>query len=398
MITMLDESLLDDPDALARVDTRGLLLGVAAAGARVRMAARLADEAGIAALKPDGRPRSVLVAGPGPATAATVADVLAALGAGTCPVIPLHPTGPASYDLHWTLPGWAGPLDLLLIASPAGTEAGLASLIEQAYRRGVTPAGVVPAKSPIAEALEQARGITMPYAKPYTPESAGIGPGPASGPGAGSGPDEASAPVEDPGAFWALLTPLLMLTDRIGLLHAPPEAVQSMADRLDEVAAKCGPATGTYSNPAKTLAAELSDSLPILWTEGEVAAFAARRLTALIGSRAGRPALTAELPEALTTHEALLAGAFAGSLDPDDFFRDRVDDPEGLRLRVVLLQQPPAHGASAAPSARELAMTHETPLSEIAPAEGSPLEAAADLLAVTDFAAVYLALTSNGRS
>lgn len=171
-----------------------------------------------------------------------------------------------------------------------------------------------------------------------------------------------------------------------------------MADRLDEVAAKCGPAIATYSNPAKTLAAELADSLPILWTEGDIAAFAGRRLTALIASRAGRPALTAELPEALMTHEALLAGAFAGTLDPDDFFRDRVDDPEGLRLRVVLLQQPPAHGASAAPAARELAMSHETPLSELAPAEGSPLEAAAEILAVTDFSAVYLALTSNGRS
>lgn len=376
---MLDESLLDDPDALALEDTRGLLLGVAAAGARVRMAARLADEGGLAALKPDGRPRSVLVAAPGPATAAAVADVLAALGAGTCPVIPLHPSGPASYDLSWTLPGWAGPLDLLLIASPAGTEAGLATLIEQAYRRNVTPAGVVPAKSPISEALEQARGITIPYAKSQAPENEG-------------------PPAEDPGAFWALLTPLLILCDRIGLLHAPPEAVQSMADRLDEAAAKCGPAVGTYSNPAKTLAAELADSLPVLWTEGDVAAFAGRRLTTLIASRAGRPALTAELPEALTTHEPLLAGAFAGPLDPEDFFRDRVDDPEALRLRVVLLQQPPAHGASAAPAARELAMTHETPLSELAPAEGSPLEAAADILAVTDFAAVYLALTSRGRS
>jgi hypothetical protein len=216
---MLDESLLDDPEALARVDTRGLLLGVAAAGARVRMAARLAAEAGIGALRPDGRPRTVLVAGPGPSAPSAVADLLEALGAGSCPVIPLHPSGPAAYDLRWNLPGWVGPLDLLLVASPAGTEAGLADLIEQAYRRGCTPAGVVPAKSPIAEALEQARGITIPYAKPPAPE-------------------EPSTPSEDPGSFWALLTPLLMLTDRIGLLHAPPDAIEAVADRLDEVAAK----------------------------------------------------------------------------------------------------------------------------------------------------------------
>lgn len=376
---MLDESLLDDPDALARVDTRDLLLGVAAAGARVRTAARLADEAGIATLKPDGRPRSVLVAGPGPSAAATVADLLGALGAGTCPVITLPPSGPAAYDLRWNLPGWAGPLDLLLVASPVGTEAGLATLLEQAYRRGCAPAGVVPAKSPIAEALEQARGIAIPYARHPAPE-------------------EPSTLIEDPGSFWALLTPLLMLADRIGLLHAPRESIEAVADRLDQVAAKCGPAIATYTNPAKTLAAELSEALPVLWSDGDIAALAARRLAALITARAGRPAITAELPEALTAHEALLAGTLAGSLDPDDFFRDRVEDPEGLRLRLVLLQQPDAHAAGAAPAARELAMTHDTPLSELAPAEGSVLEAAADLLAVTDFAAVYLALTSSGRS
>ncbi|NUL08053.1 mannose-6-phosphate isomerase, partial [Streptomyces lunaelactis] len=45
---MLDESLLDAPDALARADRRGLLRGAAEAGARVRTAARHAAEAGIA--------------------------------------------------------------------------------------------------------------------------------------------------------------------------------------------------------------------------------------------------------------------------------------------------------------------------------------------------------------
>lgn len=51
---MLDESLLDAPDALARADRRGLLRGAAEAGARVRTAARHAAEAGIGALAPVG--------------------------------------------------------------------------------------------------------------------------------------------------------------------------------------------------------------------------------------------------------------------------------------------------------------------------------------------------------
>jgi len=64
---MLDESLLDTPEGLAEADRRGLLRGAAEAGARVRTAARHAAEAGVGDLKPDGRPRSVLIAGPGAA-------------------------------------------------------------------------------------------------------------------------------------------------------------------------------------------------------------------------------------------------------------------------------------------------------------------------------------------
>ncbi|MYV79109.1 mannose-6-phosphate isomerase, partial [Streptomyces sp. SID1046] len=48
---MLDESLLDAPDDLARSDRRGLLRGAAEAGARVRTAARHATEAGLGELR-----------------------------------------------------------------------------------------------------------------------------------------------------------------------------------------------------------------------------------------------------------------------------------------------------------------------------------------------------------
>ncbi|NED77237.1 hypothetical protein G3I51_33965, partial [Streptomyces sp. SID9944] len=67
-----------------------------------------------------------------------------------------------------------------------------------------------------------------------------------------------------PGVLWALLTPLLALLDRIGLLAAPPDALEAAADRLDLVAERCGPAVATYNNPAKTLAAELADGLPVI--------------------------------------------------------------------------------------------------------------------------------------
>ncbi|MFG1809236.1 SIS domain-containing protein [Streptomyces sp. NPDC049040] len=378
---MFDESLLEDPEGLARADTRGLLRAVAASGARVRTALRLAEEAGVSALQPDGRPRTVLVAGSGP-DAAAVADLLTALGSGSCPVEALTSTGPTPQEARWTLPGWAGSLDLLLLISPLGTEQGLIDLVEQAYRRGCTAAAVSPPKAPLAESVAQVRGLALPF----------------TGAEGNWRPDTASDPAADTGAFWALLTPLLALTDRLGLISAPAGELQELADTLDEVAARCGPAIATYTNPAKTLAAELDDALPLLWSQGRIAAAAARRFVTVLATRAGRPALSAELPTALTVHGPLQAGAHALSADPDDFFRDRVEESDGLRLRIVLLQEAPDQPGSAAPAAREQAYAHDTPLSEIAAPGGSDLHIAAALLALTDFAAAYLAVASTERT
>jgi hypothetical protein len=296
----------------------------------------------------------------------------------------LPPVGPTPQQSRWTLPGWTGPLDLLLLITPQGSEQGLTDLVEQAYRRGCTAAAVTPAKAPLAEAVEQVRGLALPFAAPFAN---------------GSAPEDDSADLAaDAGAFWALLTPLLALADRIGLLSAPTDALYGVADRLDEVAARCGPAIATYTNPAKTLAAELADALPLLWSQGRIAATAARRFATVLGTRAGKPALSAELPTALTVHGPLQASAATLSADPEDFFRDRVDEPPGLRLRIVLLQESADQPGSATPAAREQAYAHDTPLSEIAAAPGSPLDTAAELIALADFASVYLAVASTERS
>ncbi|KQX11928.1 mannose-6-phosphate isomerase [Streptomyces sp. Root431] len=379
---MLDETLLDAPDALALADRRGLLRGAAEAGARVRTAARHASEAGIADLHPEGRPRAVLVAGPGTA-AAGVADLIGALAGASAPVVRLQPTGvaPAAGALRWALPGWAGSVDLLLLPTTDGSEPGLAVLAEQAYRRGITVVAVAPKASPLAETVGGSHGLFVPMA---------IAPN--------ESPDEyAESLAASPGALWALFTPLLALLDRVGLIDAPPEALEKVADRLDRTAERCGPAIATYSNPAKTLAAELADSLPLIWTEGNAAGPAGRRFASVLAELAGLPALAAELPEALPAHGVLLAGDYAAGADPEDFFRDRVEESQALRARVVLLRDRPGDGLTAAPAARELALGHGTAISELEPEEGGDLETLAELLAVTDFAAVYLALATPGR-
>ncbi|WJV48326.1 SIS domain-containing protein [Streptomyces flavofungini] len=450
---MLDDSLLEDPGALARADLHDLLRGAAEAGARVRTAVRHATESGLTDLKPDGRPRAVLIAGPG--TAATgVADLIGALAGTGCPVVRLAPTGvaPAAGALRWSLPGWTGPVDLLLIVTPDGTEPGLTLLAEQAYRRGCTVVAVSPARTPLAESVEGSHGLTVPmaaspvaaYGTTYGEAESRVGtheepagpartdPGGPGGPHDPTGPaqpdpaepgslgrpgaahgvledrgpltsphnDPPEAPAAAPGTLWALLTPLLVLLDRTGLIAAPVDTLQKVADRLDDVAERCGPAITTYSNPAKTLAVELSESLPLIWSEGQTAGMAGRRFAAALAELAGHAALAAELPEALPAHAALLVGGIAGGAERDDFFRDRVDEPAALRARVVLLRERPsdAGGLTAMPAARELARSHDTPLSELEPGDGSDLERLAELIAITDFAAVYLALASGGRS
>ncbi|MEU4350333.1 SIS domain-containing protein [Streptomyces sp. NPDC023838] len=376
---MLDESLLDAPEALARADRRGLLRGAAEAGARVRTAARHAIEAGIAELQPEGRPRAVLVAGPGTA-AEGVADLVTALAGASAPVARLVSTGVAAAAgaLRWNLPGWAGSVDLLLITTTDGSEPGLALLAEQAYRRGCTVVAVAPKGSPLSEAVDGVHGLVVPLAT--APHELY---------------EDGRTPAASPSALWALFTPILALLDRLGLMSAPPETLEKIADRLDRTAERCGPAIATYSNPAKTLATELADSLPLVWTEGEAAAPAGRRFATVLAELAGRPALAGELPETLASHGILLAGALGEGADPDDFFRDRVEEPATLHARVVLLRDRPADGLSAAPAARELALNHEAQISELEPEEGTELECLAELLALTDFATAYLALAST---
>ncbi|RKN37421.1 SIS domain-containing protein [Streptomyces hoynatensis] len=379
---MIDESLLDAPEELLRADPRGLLRAVAAAGAHVRTAAHAAEESDLAKLRPEGRPGTVLIAGTGPAVP-LIAGLLGALAGDGTRVTELHPTGAlaAPGALGWALPRWAGPLDLLLLATAEGTEPGLTLLAEAAFRRGCSVVTVAPADSPLAEVTTHRRNLLLPLTPAPFQEPIGH-------PGA-------------PGPAWSLLTPLLLLGDRLRLFEAGLVALHDMADRLDALAERCGPTTRTHDNPAKTLAAQLGGDLPLLWSEGPLAGAVARHAAATLVALAGRPALPAELPGALTAHAALLSGDLgpAGG-DPDDFFRDRVEEPTPLRARILLLRGPlpptDEGTASAAEAARRLALEHGRPLDELeVPEEGGPLDAFAALLAPLDFAAVYLALATR---
>ncbi|MFI9269103.1 SIS domain-containing protein [Kitasatospora sp. NPDC052896] len=402
---MLDDSLLDDPAALQRADRDHALLALAGAGARIRTALRQV-EPGLAQLRPDGRPRAVLVAGHGGALTAAAAALAALAGTGTLvqPVAPLDvtpapPGDPFSAGLTWQLPGWAGPLDLLVIASAAGTEAGLITLAEQAYARGCAITVIAPEGRPLAQAALQVRALPLSFVSATTEEPA-------------AETAERDLPAEDPAALWAFLTPLLALADRLGVLEQGAADLAATADLLDELAVRYRPDAAAYLNQAKGLAAQLSGTVPLIWSEGPVAAAAAERFAEQLADRAGRPAVTGRLPQVLGAHRGMFTGQLGTGADPEDFFRDRVEEPDPLMLQVLLLrhtpQEPaaveevppeavpePAPAGHAVRRAQRLAADHEVRLTEFAGLRPQPLAAFAELVALTDFAAVYLGLAGG---
>jgi len=150
MAPYLDEARIDSEEAIAALDSRQTLRGLATAGAQVREAVALSEEGGIEKVAGGERPRSVLVASLG--GSAVVCDVLELLAEPGSPV-------PVSIRRNLPLPGWVGPLDLVIAVSQSGRATGPLALAAEAGRRGAALLTVGAADSPLAEVCARARGV-----------------------------------------------------------------------------------------------------------------------------------------------------------------------------------------------------------------------------------------------
>jgi D-arabinose 5-phosphate isomerase GutQ len=382
-VSDLDEELLDDAEALAAADPHGVLRALAGAGAQVRRAVALAEESGIARLDPSERPRAVVVAARG--GSAVVADTIAALAGAGSPVPVIARTGDV-------LPGWVGPLDLVVGVSLSGRSAPGVRLLAEAGRRGARVLTVGRADSAMARVSEQVRGthVTTP------------------------GPDGAVTAPTTRTALWALLTPVLLAGDRLGLFSAGPQVLAEVADALDDEAATARPSSEAFVNPAKGLAVELAGTVPLVLGDGALASVAARRAASVLARTARVPALAGTLPDDAGDVVATFGGPLAGGddLGPgsahgtgglDDLFHDPyLDGPRGPRLRLLLLTESAvAVSSPAAAAVLALAQRSGVRVSEVAAGSDDPaaqrsgLEQLARLVARTDFAATYLALGSG---
>jgi glucose/mannose-6-phosphate isomerase len=291
---MFDEALLDDPELLARRDEQRLLWTLATAGAQVRRAVDMLDEFGVQRLAGEV-PRALLVATDAPPSAAL--RLVTRLSCEATPALAWHGV---------ELPRWAGPSDALLIGAVDGRHPRLAALTDQGARRGMAMAVVAPAGSQVAAAAGRAPVHELP-------------------------PD-----LSIRASRWAVLTPLLQALDALGVHPAPSELFAGVADALDEMAEICRPTGDLFTNPAKSLAVEFAEAVPLIVGAGTLASVAARATADALQLFAGVEAVSVSLPDGVARAGALLRGA-APATDSADFFRDRIDDPTVRRARLLVI-------------------------------------------------------------
>jgi len=349
---MVDESVLDDPERLARADPDGMLRVLASAGPQVRRTAVSAIEGGVRALADDGLPRSIVVLGTG---------VAALAGAALAAIAGQQAHAPIVVHRDAWLPRWVGAADMVIGLSPTGAGSTALAAADQAAARGARVVGVGPSESPLAAVVAGARG-------PYVV-------------------------IEDArwrrATFWPLLTGLAALAGAVGAVDVTEEMLDRAAVRLDEEAITSRPDSESVLNPAKQLALRLIDAAPAVWAGTEVAAIAARRFTESLAGMAATPA-----PYSLLDGDPAVFGLFGGGLaepgDVEDLFRDRVEEPVARRLHPVLLRE--AEPCPALDRARDLAEYFQLPITELLADEGPALLRLAQLVGQLDLAAAYLAI------
>ncbi len=279
MAPHIDDALLDDTEEMLRKDSQGTLRGLATAGAQAREALMLSHEAGIERLTSADRPRSVLVAALG--GSAVVADVLELLAEPGSPV-------PVQARRNLPLPGWVGPLDVVVAVSLSGRAPGPLAVAAEAARRGASLITVGATDSPLAQVCAAARGVHI-----------------------GVGRDRINSRT----SLWSLLTPVLLAfdSDHLGLITCTEAVLEQVADRLDEQAESFRPSSESFVNPAKLLAVQLAETVPMVLGEGPLGGVAAARASSMLARTARIPAAFGELPDAAGQIVACLDGPYTSS-------------------------------------------------------------------------------------
>lgn len=365
-----DEELLDDETRRHAVDSTDMLRALAGAGAQARRAVTLCGESDLGRVAGGERPRAVHIASVGGSEA--VSAVLDLLVARTSPVL-------LTADGSGPLPGWVGPLDLVIAVSLSGRAEGPVRQAREAGRRGAHVVTIGAPDSPIAHAAAEARGVHLPV-----------------DPGTGHSRT----------ALWSLVVPAVLAASACGVVDVPPAVFLGVGDRLDEQAESFRPDADSFVNPAKALAIDLSEVSPVVLGDGATTGTAARRTSAMLARTARVPSMWGRLPDAASQVVACLSGPLAMSAPAADGGRDifadpYLDGPDRQGLGLVLLRDPvpgpdgrPAEieRHNTAQSVADRAAASGVRVFEHTARPGHDLERLAELVALTDFTSTYLAI------
>jgi len=342
---------LDMPDVIEAADPGDMLRQVASAAAQVRTALRSCDETDLSGFTPDGRPRAVVVAGMG--GSGTAGDILGAVcGAGS--PVQVTPVRTAR------LPGWTGAADVVVAVSSSGTTPETLAVATEAARRGCRLVAVGAEGSALHRIAEQARApfIRVDQAGTVLPRQ----------------------------TLWALTVPLLVIAERLGIARVGAEVYERAARRLEEVSNQCRPASESFVNPGKSLALDLTGSLPVLWGTSQLSGVAASRFASQLNENSKYPAIAGVLPE--VTHNQL--GIFDGPFVPAP--ADLEPAAGFTPLRLVLFVDT---GSREQATITDLAAQRGIAVSELDMAGEHPLERIAAVVQLADYASVYLGIASG---
>ena len=286
---------LDDVDDLIAGDTEGLLPVAALAGAQVRAVAEAMRE-GVLEPLASLRPRSVVVVH---GVSGVVRDAVALVVACVAnrvdvPIVSV----PA-------LPGWVGPLDVVVVAGDDAGDMALADAAARAQRRRAEFVVAAPVEGPLRDAL------------------------------GGSGIDlSPRVHVDARFRFAGYVATLLAVFSALSDVRftGPVPLVSDIADALDEEAAADHPTRETFHNRAKLLAARLADRR-VVWTgDSPAASVVAARNASSLFVLSGKICAAADIDDvARLSRESWTAG---GASPVDSIFHDpQIDGP--------LADQPP---------------------------------------------------------
>jgi hypothetical protein len=251
------------------------------------------------------------------------------------------------------LPGWAGALDLVVVLAPGESNAETASAVIEAVHRGCTLLVACPAHSTLAE-LAQGRYTTL-----------------------------LPTQTDD-----ALAVAVVVLQALHGLDLGPEVNPDAVALALDETAMNCSPHRDLSDNPAKDLALNLADAIPLVWGGSVLAARAGRRVAEALRQASGRAALAADADHLLP----VLAAAPQHDVFADPF----ADEGAAAELRPILLVLDDGSEAPGIRAARgrllATAEAKDVRSRVISWTEGPEVARYAALLSLGQYAAVYLAL------